>query len=158
VPPESMRARPRFDAIAPVVVAMIASLVVGALAAWLLFASMASSSRQSIRWQLTGPPGALSGLTATTTMVLINLDQWPACHPYDEVGGNSASWLATPEITYTPSSVTITMYISDSFDPTTCHGWYDYWGQPIEIHLTQPLAGRALLDGSTSPPGARPYR
>ena len=28
----------------------------------------------------------------------------------------------------------------------------------MTVHLSEPLAGRALLDGSTSPPTERPYQ
>jgi hypothetical protein len=38
-----------------------------------------------------------------------------------------------------------------------CHGWYDYWGQPVEVHLREPLAGRALFDGATIVPEQRRY-
>jgi hypothetical protein len=54
--------------------------------------------------------------------------------------------------------VTITLHQSSSFDASTCTGWYDTWGLPVEINLREPLNGRTLLDGSSSPPRERPYR
>jgi hypothetical protein len=55
--------------------------------------------------------------------------------------------------------VTITLHESDSFDAAKCaaSGFYDYWGIPVEVNLSEPLGGRALFDGSRSPPAARPY-
>ena len=48
------------------------------------------------------------------TVVYLRTDWWPACHPYDNETGPLAdsSWL-TPDVTYTPISVTITMRIKD---------------------------------------------
>ena len=46
-----------------------------------------------------------------------------------------------------------------SFDKdSSCRtGFYDYWGLPVAVQLSEPLGGRALFDGATFPPAARPY-
>jgi hypothetical protein len=55
------------------------------------------------------------------TVVYLRTDWWPGCHPYDEMTGTLAdgSWL-TPDITYTPTSVTITMRINDAYYRRSC--------------------------------------
>ena len=97
----------------------------------------------------------------TTTVVPVWPVWWPACHPFDQDLGNgtaAGSWL-TPDITYTPWAVTITMRISAAYDknPECGRGFYDFWGTPILVQLREPLAGRPLFDGSAFPPAARPY-
>ncbi len=120
-----------------------------------------------IRWQLANPHsvGGPRGWDTmdeakAATVVYLRTDWWPACHPYDDETGPFAdsSWL-TPDISYTRSSVTITMRIKDSFyqDPSCRMGFYDYWGLPVAVQLNEPLGGRALFDGAMFPPGARPY-
>jgi hypothetical protein len=88
-----------------------------------------------------------------TTVIRINMNQWPedGCMPPD------GEWLAAPAIAYTPWAITITMRARPEFDASACRGWYDYWGQALDIHLSQPLNGRALFDGSGIPTAARPY-
>ncbi len=120
-----------------------------------------------IGWQLAnlhsvgGPRGwdSLDEAKAATVVYLVT-DWWPSCHPYDDSTGPFAnsSWL-TPEITYTPWSVTITMRVTASYDQNQeCgRGFYDYWGLPVAVPLGEPLGGRALFDGSSSPSSARPY-
>jgi hypothetical protein len=73
---------------------------------------------------------------------------------------------ATPEITYTPDVVIVTVHVTQSIvgstdgDNTaylpTCALQYDT-AVPAVIHLSEPLRGRTLLDGSTDPPEPRPY-
>jgi hypothetical protein len=88
------------------------------------------------------------------TVVLVSAAWWPACSPWEQ-GGDS--WL-TPEISYLPWSVTITLRTSDSFRSAKCgNGFYDFWGQPVEVHLSETLGARPLFDGSTSPSTAQPY-
>lgn len=96
----------------------------------------------------------------TATTVPISVD-WLGCAPQDD------SWLAPAAISYTPSSVTITMHTTDTFAATTtCGGGNDSKGTisimldvgiPVEVHLSEPLGKRALFDGAGSPPAARPY-
>jgi hypothetical protein len=120
-----------------------------------------------IGWQLAnlhsvGGPRGWDSLdeAKTATVVYLRTDWWPACHPYDDNAGPFAdgSWL-TPDIDYTPWSVTITMRIKDSYyQNRECgRGFYDYWGLPVAVQLREPLGGRALFDGSAFPPTARPY-
>lgn len=59
----------------------------------------------------------------------------PSCAPDDD------SWLATPAITYTPWSVTITLHTSDAFGDTTKCGSCDDTGECITAFY---------LSGSTS--------
>lgn len=86
-----------------------------------------------------------------TTVVRIVMDMWPASCP------SIPDWLAAPDIAYTPWSVTISMRAKPDFDFSACFGWYDIWGTPLEIQLSQPLDGRPLFDGSGVPTTARPY-
>jgi hypothetical protein len=120
-----------------------------------------------IGWQLAnlhsvGGPRGWDNLdeAKAATVVYLTTDWWPSCHPYDNETGPFAdsSWL-TPDVTYTPFSVTITMRIKDSFyrDPSCRMGFYDFWGLPVAVQLSEPLGGRALFDGSTFPPATRPY-
>jgi hypothetical protein len=120
-----------------------------------------------IGWQLAnlhsvgGPRGWDSMDEAkAATVVYLTTSWWPYCHPYDDNTGPFAdsSWL-TPDITYSPGSVTITMRIKDAYyQNRECgRGFYDYWGLPVAVPLREPLGGRFLFDGSTSPPAARPY-
>ncbi len=87
--------------------------------------------------------------------------EWPACvQPGDE------TWL-TPEVSYTPWSVTITLHTSQAYvrNPN-CHvsgnglpmvGYY-LSALSFPVQLSEPLAGRQLSDGSQFPAAARPYR
>src|SRR5664280_2742747 len=60
-------------------------------------------------------------------------------------------------ITYTPSSVIITMHKTDAYAHAHCAGFYTTnWSGNVQ--LSEPLGGRALFDGSTSPPDPRPLR
>jgi hypothetical protein len=53
----------------------------------------------------------------------------------------------------------ITLHESDSYMAARCYpfSFYDYWGLPVEVHLSEPLGGRALFDGSKCSPATRPY-
>lgn len=139
------------------------------LAAALIFGgwSVLTPKGTPIGWQLAnlhsvgGPRGWDTMDEAKgATVVYLRTDWWPACHPYDDGTGPFAdsSWL-TPEITYTPWSVTITMRIKDSYhqNPECGRGFYDYWGLPVAVPLSEPLGGRSLFDGSAFRPAARPY-
>lgn len=100
-----------------------------------------------------GGPAFRPDAAQEATVVLVRAAWWPACSAWDQ---NDDSWL-TPEISYLPWSVTITLRESDSFASVKCGGFYDFWGQPVEVHMSEPLGGRALFDGSKFPPDARPY-
>ncbi len=138
-------------------------LLMAAVAAWLLVPSLAIPSSQRVGWQLNHGFGGLAfdpTTAQTTTVIPIEVER-PGCAPA------GTSWLADPVVTYTPWSVTITMHTTDAFgDVTKCYprdstgrsivGWY-LSGTYFPVHLSQPLWGRALFDGSQLPPAARPY-
>ena len=149
--------------------ARVGALVVGfvvlvVVAAWLLVPSSSLPLSRFIGWQLgdgfLGTPKFDPTKAQTTTVIPISVD-WLECAPQND------SWLASPEIIYTPSSVTITMYTTDAFAATTtCGGGNGGKGNvgimldvgiPVEVHLSEPLGGRTLFDGGASPPAARPY-
>jgi hypothetical protein len=134
------------------VIAGVALLVV-ALGAWLFFPALSIPTNRLTGWQMHGFLGqGFDPTTAkTTTVVRVAIPQWPV-----EFGQGDSSWLARPEVTYTPWSVTITLYTSDAFTGQKVHGWFDT-GSWVDVHLKEPLRGRALFDGSTFPPAARPY-
>jgi hypothetical protein len=122
-------------------------------------------SSRLLSWQLSSAFGPrLDSATAqTTTAVQIEVDH-PGCTP----SSGDPSWLAAPLVTYTPWSVTITMRMTDTFD-ATCFVRTDSSGRlPLvgsylmgliyPVQLSEPLGGRALYDGSSFLPAARPYR
>jgi hypothetical protein len=158
--------RPRLRPLAIVVVMVIAGIVVGALAA-VLFPSLSVPPSRLVGWGLGGQVPGVAVWTGTywrggvgfdlataqtTTVVPLSMDRWPA-----ECAQGDDSWLAAPAITYTPWAVIITMRETDSFDTTTCKGWYDFWGATVKVQLREPLGGRPLFDGSKYPPAPRPY-
>ena len=143
----------RLRRFAPVVVAVV---ILGGLAGWQAVSSR-FTPHGSIMWQLSGygGPGLDPATARTTTVLKVFVAQWPA----DELIGDS--WLAAPEVSYAASSVTIRLRPSDAYRSATQRnnnrlGFYDTGGW-VEVHLTEPLLGRALFDGSTFPPAARPY-
>jgi hypothetical protein len=129
------------------------ALLVGALAARLFFPALSIPSNRLTGWQMHGFLGqGFDPTTAqTTTVVRVAVAQWPV-----EFAQGDSSWLARPEVTYTPWSVTITLYTSDAFTGQKVRGWFDTGGW-VDVLLKEPLGGRALFDGSTFPPAARPY-
>jgi hypothetical protein len=143
---------------------VVAGIVVGALAALVLSPSPSFPASRLIGWRLAdgflGTPRFDPTTAQTTTVVPISVD-WLTCAPKDE------SWLAPPAISYTSSSVTITMHSTDAFAATTtCGGSNDSKGDisimldvgiPVAVHLSEPLRGRTLFSGASSPPAARPY-
>ena len=130
----------------PLIVGVI--LLVGCLAVWMVAPALLAGPSSTIRWQLT--PGSGEPIDPTTSVIDVYMDQWPV-----ESCPGSADWLAPPLVVETPVSVTITMHTSWSFAGSGCNGWYDFWGTPIEVHLSSPLGGRMLFDGSTIPPSPR---
>jgi hypothetical protein len=118
---------------------------------------------RSVGWRLAdgflGTPRFDPTTAQTTNVVPISVD-WLTCAPKDD------SWLAPPAITYTQSSVTITVHTTDAFAAiTTCGGgnvesqigiMLDV-GIPMEVHLSEPLGSRALFDGAGPSPAARPF-
>lgn len=146
--------RKRIRRTAQVGLVIVAVVIVATLVAWLFVPSLSIPSWRLAGWQLAqGLDGHAFVPGPTTTVIPVNLNRWPACDQYQTAG----SWLAPPQITYAPWSVTITLYSSDSFKAAAnCGGWYGFWGQPVDVQLSEPLGGRLLLDGSTLPPRPRP--
>ena len=63
-------------------------------------------------------------------------------------------------VTYTPVSVMIQLRMTDTAAATCAdsHLFATYLsGIYLPVHLSEPLGGRALFDGSSSPAAARPY-
>jgi hypothetical protein len=158
----------RFASVGLVVVGVL--MLVG-LAAWRLAPShpdlltLGADPSGRVGWTMASELGgpAFDPTTAqTTTAIRVYVASWPSDYAADD-----DSWLATPAVTYTPWAVMITLHESDSFG---CFGkmarplpggglvscWYDIGGW-VPVQLSEPLGGRALFDGSASPPHARPY-
>jgi hypothetical protein len=135
---------------------VVAGILAGALAARLI--SLPNATGPAYPWFLAST-GRSAEIPRDATVVRIRTEPWPGCHPYDQQIGDVAngSWLVA-DVSYSSESVTITLHQSSSFDASKCLGWYDTWGLPVEINLREPLYGRTLLDGSSSPAAARPYR
>jgi hypothetical protein len=141
-----------------VVLGLVISVVVaGVLVVRPIFPALVYPSRQLIRWDLELSPGEVrfDAVTAETTTRFAVAIWYPGSAPDPP----DTSWLE-PIITYTPWSVMITLHsrLSGPCDTTTlpCVGRYlkTFF---IPIQLSEPLGGRALFDGSTFPPTARPY-
>ena len=128
-----------------------------AVAAWLLLPSSSVPPVRFVGWKLDygyGGP-AFDPATAQTTTVIPVEVEWAPC-----VQGGLSSWLATPVVTYTPVSVTIQLRMTDTAAATCADrpvvGTY-LSGVFLQVHLSEPLGGRALFDGSSSPAAARPF-
>jgi hypothetical protein len=158
--PEAQRSRRR--RIAPAAITVVTAILVGALAAW-LFVRPASSSAWVIPWSFYGTvgPSSFDATTAMTTTTVSVLVPTPACQP------RGTSWLDTPDVSYASTSVTITLRTSEVFDAlpgcqTTMNGkrafgWVLDSYVRVKVPLREPLAGRHLFDGSSSPPAERVY-
>jgi hypothetical protein len=154
--------RSRLGRFGPFGLVAVGVVILLGLGIWLLVGSHSSSP--AVGWQLASDSGgpAFSPVTAQgTTTVFLTTSWWPGCSPWGDLGQTTSdsSWL-TPDIIYTPVAVIITLHESDLYLRTKqgpC-GFYDYWGLPVAIPLSEPLGGRPLYDGSTFPPAARPYR
>ena len=140
---------------------VLAVLVVVSLSAQLVAPGLLIPSSRLLNWHLnSGTSGSRNAAAVQTTTVIGIEVEHPGCTPTS--GG---SWLADPIITYTPWSVTITMHMNDTVancgSQQTPHegslplvGGY-LMGVLVTVHLTEPLGGRALLDGSSFPPVER---
>jgi hypothetical protein len=122
-----------------------------------------SLSSHAVAWQspvgIRGPGFDPSAAQAAT---VVNVEvAWPAC-----VSTGDYAWL-TPEVSYMPWSVTITLRTSAAFadDPTCSESRADgrtptvgYYLSALSypVHLTESLGGRPLFDGSAFPAAARP--
>ena len=152
--PESRTRLRRFVSIGLVLVGVV---MLVAVAAWLLLPSSSVPPVRFVGWKLDygyiGP--AFDPATAQTTTVIPVEVEWAPC-----VQGGLSSWLATPVVTYTPVSVMIQLRMTDTAAATCADrhpvGFY-LSGIYLPVHLSEPLGGRALFDGSSSPAAARPY-
>ncbi len=150
----------RLQRVAGVGVVVLAVLIVMLLAAGLLFPALSIPSERLVSWR----GGAPSGQTAAQTASVIRVEaNRPACV------SDPSAWLAPPAITYTPLFVIVTLHTTDAFEATNkCAkakpnrsgllpivGYY-LSGKYLDVHLSEPLGGRALFDGSQFPPAARP--
>jgi hypothetical protein len=126
-------------------VVVVAVVVAGALATWLL---AATPTGRLVEWHMSAPDAHSSSgkITASTTEFSVLVPAWTC------VSGRDLSWLAPPKVTYRPSAVTITLEVSEGHDDVRmCGAWLDT-GTWVKVPLTQPLAGRAVFDGSHTPP------
>ena len=144
--------RSRVREFAPIAVVAVAVVIFVALGFRMLIAPFPSD--RLVGWQVKGFNG--HGIDATTaeteTVIPVFVASWPT-EPWGD------SWLGAPAITYTPWAVIITMHTRDSYgcNSRTICSWFDTGGW-FQVLLSEPLAGRALFDGSKFPPEARPYR
>lgn len=149
--------------IAPVV-ALVAFVAVGALAGWLFVSSRTPSvpPARLAEWQVSvNPDGTRFSRATAQTATAIPISFFPRY-----CSGIHSFARATPEISYTPDAVVVTLHLTQTIvgstdgDNTaylpTCAVHYDT-AVPAVVHLSEPLRGRALFDGSKSPPAARPY-
>ena len=123
---------------------VIALGVIVALGGWLWL-----GSRDSVAWQLDGYGRPTVVVNAQTTDFSVFVASRPDMPDLE--------WLDPPTITYTPVAVLITLHTSAAYRAALAngpHGTYDT-GQWVEVHLSEPLGGRALLDGSSFPPASR---
>jgi hypothetical protein len=156
--------RPWLRRVVPLGLICVGVLMLVGLAAWLLLRPPSYPLSRMIAWQrgngFLGTPRFDPTTAGTATSVQISVD-WLTCAPQD------ASWLAPPEVSYSWSTVTITMHTTDVFAVgTTCGGgnlgkgdvgvMLDV-GIPVEVLLSEPLRGRALFAGVSSGSLARPY-
>lgn len=150
--------------ILPIAALLVGAFFLGIFAASRLSSVLSAASSQTIGWQLAvgiGGPRFDPANAQTTKVVNVEV-QWPGC-----VETQDYSWL-TPEVSYTPWSVTITLRTSDAYARNAkCHakgsgglpmvGYY-LSALSYPVQLSEPLAGRELSDGSQFPASARPYR
>jgi len=153
--------------LATAAIGFLAVLMVISLAVRLVAPGPLIPSSRLLSWQVnSGHPGAGSdpATAQTTTVVPIEVEH-PGCAPID-----AGPWLADPIVSYTPWSVTITMHMNDTADTADCSSQQAPHDGPLpivggyltglfyKVQLSEPLGGRMLLDGSSFPPQARPYR
>ena len=131
-------------------IVLVTFIIVGAVAGQLFIRGRSAPASGTVEWHL----GDLDPVTTqTATVIPISIDEWPVESCY----APATAWLEAPEITYTPSSVVITMHKTDAYAHAHCAGFYTTnWSGNVQ--LSEPLGGRALFDGSTSPPDPRPLR
>jgi hypothetical protein len=116
-----------------------------------------------LNWQVNSGTSGWRNAAAGQTTTVIGIEvEHPGCAPID-----GDTWIADPIISSTPWSVTITMRMNDNPAVAKCSsqqtphegslplvGGY-LMGVLVTVHLPEPLGGRALFDGSSSPPVER---
>ena len=154
-------ARPRFTW--RVALLLVAALFLGFFGASLLSSALSPHSSHAVTWDpahgFGGSPGFDAAVAQTMTVVNVEV-AWPGC-----VRAGDYSWLV-PEVSYQPSSVTITLYTSTAFakDPNCGADGHmrivpaSLLPQSFPVQLSEPLGRRPLFDGSQAPAAARPYR
>ena len=128
---------------------LVGLLIIGALLAWFIAPSLMIASHRMVPWQLQGFPGRVSNTAATGTTLEVFIASWPT-----EFTQGDDSWLEQ-RVIETPLTVTVTLHTSDAYESLPWQrGWYDTGGS-VMVHLSAPLAGRLLFDGSGFPPEPR---
>jgi hypothetical protein len=128
---------------------LVGLLIIGALPAWLIAPSLMIPSHRMVGWQLQGFPGRMSDTAATRTTLEVFIASWPT-----EFEQGDGSWLEQ-RVIETPLTVTVTLHTSDAYESLPWQrGWFDTGGS-VMVHLSAPLGGRLLFDGSGFPPQPR---
>ena len=153
---------PRFRRFASVGLAVVGVVMLVAVAGCALVPSPSLPPSRFVGWRLAdgflGTPRFDPTTAQTATVVPISVD-WLTCAPKDD------SWLAPPAITYTPSSVTITMHTTDAFAATTTcgggnvgsqHRDHARRGHPVEVHLERAARRPCALRWRRPHPGRAP--
>jgi hypothetical protein len=143
--------------VATVAIGLLASLLVISLAVPVIAPGLQFPSSRLLNWRLNGFGSRDSAAAQTTTVVTIEVER-PYCDPFE---------VADPTVSYTPWAVIITMHMTDTASAAGCHsqqtphegslplvGGY-LTGIFVPVHLSEPLGGRTLLDGSSFPPADR---
>ena len=142
------------------VVMVIAAMLVGAFGAARLLWPPLPTVGWFLADGLVGGPSFDPSTAQTTTVVPIEVYLLDRCAHEDAM-------LTQPEVSYTPTSVTITMRLNLTASalsacPALINGKVPVGrvldvGVPVQVYLISPLAGRALFDGADDPPDPRPY-
>lgn len=149
--------------LATAAIGVLAILLVVSLSVQLVAPGLLIPSSRLLNWHLNSGTSGSRNASAVQTTTVVGIEvEHPGCAPID--GGR---WIADPIVSYTPWSVTITMHMNDTPEVARCSsqqtphegslplvGGY-LMGVLVTVHLTEPLGGRALFDGSSFPPAER---
>jgi hypothetical protein len=138
-------------------VMIVAAFFVGMLGASRLSTMLNS---QVIPWSSSaGLSGARFDPASVQTMTVVNVQvQWPSC-----IQPGDSSWM-TPEVSYMPWSVTITLRTNEVYIAKCAKSTGDgrlpsvgYYLSELSfpVPLSEPLGGRPLFDGSVTPAAER---
>jgi hypothetical protein len=129
--------------------ALVGLVIIGALVAWLIAPSLMIDPHRMVGWQLEGFPGRVSDTAAARTTIEVFVASWPTEYEHGD-----DSWVEQ-RVIETPMTVTITLHTSDAYESLPWQrGWFDTGGS-VMVHLSAPLGGRLLFDGSGFPPQRR---